>query len=329
MKIFIYPLLFCSVLFFSCNSSTEKRNTVYLPESVGAINGLQIVISNDLWNNQVGERIREYFAAPTDGLPRQEPLFSINQIQPENYTDFARTYRTFLHITLADVDSVKIKKNSFAKPQIGAFITGTNEEKLLELLDSAHQSIIQTFKAYEIKERQRRTNISLLKVDSLTERFGISMKIPSAYRVASACNDFYWIRKDLKSSGSTNILIYEVPLSVIGRDTTIIGDIVRMRDTIGSGYLPVEDDALFVTEEAYAPYLFTTEIDHKFAYETKGTWEVKGAYMAGPFVNYAIRDEAHQRYLIIEGFTYAPSMEQRDLQFELESIIKSTKFEGG
>ena len=327
MQRLIYPLLFVSILIFSCNNGSEKRDTSFLKESVGAINGLQIVISNQLWNDSVGEKIRQHFAAPADGLPQQEPIFSINQMQPENFTDFARTYRTFLYVDLGEKDTVKLKKNSYAKPQIGAYITGTSEEKIIDLIEANYQNIIEVFKASEIKERQRRTNISLLKLDSLQERFGVSLKIPSAYRVASACDDFYWLRKDLKSNGSTNILIYEVPMNVIGRDSTIIGDIVMMRDTRGSGYLPVEDDGLFVTEEAYAPYLFTTQVDGKFAYETKGTWEVKDAFMAGPFVNYAIKDEANNRYLIMEGFTYAPSMEKRDLQFELESIIKSAKIQ--
>lgn len=326
MKIVLYPLVFCTILFFSCNSSSDKRDTSYLTESVGAINGLQVVITNELWNDSVGETIRKYFAAPADGLPQIEPIFSINQIQPENFSDFARTYRTFLYVDFGKEDTLQIKKNSFAKPQIGAFITATTEENLIELIETHQERIISTFKAFEIKERQRRTNISLLTVDSLKERFGISLKIPSAYRVASACDDFYWLRKDLKSSGSTNILIYEVPLNIIGQDSTIIGDIIKMRDTIGSGYLPVEDDDLFITEEAFAPFLFTTEIAGKFAYETKGTWEVKDSFMAGPFLNYAIKDEEQGRYLIIEGFTYAPSMEKRDLQFELESIIKSIIF---
>lgn len=327
MKALLYPLVFLSILFFSCENSTGKRDTTYLPESVGAINGLQVVITNELWNGQVGEKIREYFAAPTDGLPQIEPLFSINQIQPENFTDFARSYRSFMYVSLTDTNAVTVKTNSYARPQIGAFIKGSSEENLVQLIDSNYQSIIHNFKMTEIKERQRRTRISLLKVDSLKERFGVSLQIPSAYRVASACDDFYWIRKDLKSNGSTNILIYEVPLNIIREDSSLIGDIIRMRDTIGSSYLPVEDDALFITEEAFSPFLFTTEIDGKFAYETKGTWEVKDAYMAGPFLNYAIRDESNDRYLIIEGFTYAPSMEKRNLQFELESIIRSAKIQ--
>lgn len=325
MKTLLYSALACCLLFISCDQGSSKK-TRYLPESVGRINNLQIVITNDLWNGAVGEKIREHFAALTDGLPQQEPIFSINQMNPEAHTGFARSSRTFLHVNIGTKDTVILKRNSYAKPQIGAFITGTSEEKLIELIEREQQRVISAFKASEIKERQRRTRISMLKIDSLKERFGVSLQLPSAYRVASASDEFYWLRKDLKE-GTTNVLIYEVPLSTISQDSTAIADIITMRDSIGSGYLPVEEEGLFITEEAYAPYLFTSTIDGKFAYESKGTWTVKDEWMAGPFLNYAVRDEANDRYLILEGFTYAPSVEKRDLQFELESILKSAKIE--
>ena len=47
--------------------------------------------------------------------------------------------------------------------------------------------------------------------------------------------------------------------------------------------------------------------------------------MAGPFINFAIYDVKNKRYLILEGFTYAPQVSKRNLQFELESIIRSAK----
>lgn len=325
MKSLLLSSLIICVIFVSCGDSS-KRDTSFLPESVGRINGLQVVIDNDLWNGAVGEKVREHFAALTDGLPQQEPIFSISQMSPEAYDGFSRSYRTFLHVELNDTDTVKLKRNVYAKPQIGAFVSAASEEKLINILEEQHQRIISVFKDGEIKERQRRTNIALLDIDSLKERFGISLKVPAAYRVASASDEFYWIRKDLKS-GTTNILIYEVPLGTIQQDSTVIADIIVMRDSIGSKYLPVEDEGMFITEEAYAPFLFASSIDGKFAYETKGTWEVKDQYMAGPFLNYAVRDEVNNRYLVLEGFTYAPSVEKRDLQFELESILKTTKFE--
>jgi hypothetical protein len=48
--------------------------------------------------------------------------------------------------------------------------------------------------------------------------------------------------------------------------------------------------------------------------------------MDGPFINYCLVDYPNNRMLILEGFCYAPSTPQRDLMFELESIIKSVEF---
>ncbi|WP_034260086.1 DUF4837 family protein [Altibacter lentus] len=321
MKSLSLGVLFAFIL-LSCNNN-GKKDTSFLPKSLGNINSLQVIIENDLWNGDVGGVIRDFLAAPADGLPQEEPLYSINQMPPSTYTGFARKNRIFLHVTLGAAEEVTIKEDPYAKPQTGVFVTAKSPQRLAELITENKNKILEAFKSSEITEKQRRINISLKKLDSLQDRLGVSLKMPSAYRTALATDDFYWFRKDLKS-GSTNVIIYEVPMGLIGKDS-VVSDIIKIRDSIGAGYLPVEDEGRFITEEAYAPYLFNSEIDGKFAYETKGTWEVKDQYMAGPFLNYAIRDEANDRYLIMEGFTYAPSETKRDLQFELEAILRSAK----
>lgn len=322
MKSFSIALI--SLFFFIACGDGSTSNNKYKQPSVGNINTLQIVTPNRLWKDSVGEVIRSHFAAPTPGLPQDEPLFSMNQMPPDAYSGFTKTYRLFLHVTLGDKDTVAIRKNPYAKPQTGAFITATSEEKLAALIHDNASEILNAFKISEINERQRRTKKSKLRLDSLPSALGVSLEIPSAYHIAKSAPDFYWIRKELES-GNTNIIIYEVPLNSIPKDSTTISAIIKMRDSVGIKQLPVEDDGQFITEEAYAPYLFTTSIDDKFAFETKGTWEVKNRWMAGPFVNYAIKDEKNNRYIILEGFTYAPSVAKRDLQFELESILKSAK----
>jgi hypothetical protein len=82
-----------------------------------------------------------------------------------------------------------------------------------------------------------------------------------------------------------------------------------------------------VTENAYTPFHNETIIDNKPALETKGIWDVKNAFMGGPFVNYAIEDKTNKRWVIIEGFAFAPSVEKRNYMLELEAIIKSVKIE--
>jgi hypothetical protein len=246
-------------------------------------------------------------------------------MDPSTFSGFIKSNRLFLHVTIGKEDKFTLVTNEYAKPQTGAIITAKTKEGLIKLIAEKQEEIIEAFFKSEIKERQRRTSISPLVIDSLKERFGLNIKMPSAYRIAHKGSDFYWLRKDLKKTGSTNILIYEVPLNSISSDSNALREILTIRDSIGGYHLPVEDNGRFGTDYSYSPNFYITELDGNFAYKTKGVWDVKGEFMAGPFLNYAVKDEKNNRYLIIEGFTFAPAERKRNLQFELESIIKSAK----
>jgi hypothetical protein len=106
----------------------------------------------------------------------------------------------------------------------------------------------------------------------------------------------------------------------------LVNQIIKIRDSIGKVYIegPVEGSYM-VTENAYAPFIGETILDNKPTLETKGIWDVKKAFMGGPFVNYAIEDKINKRWVVIEGFAFAPSVEKRNYMLELESIIKSVK----
>ena len=80
-----------------------------------------------------------------------------------------------------------------------------------------------------------------------------------------------------------------------------------------------------ITEEAYEPYVKKTKVGGKEAVETRGTWELKNDFMAGPFLNYMINDTINKRTIVLEGFVFSPSSKKRGLIFELEAVFKSLK----
>lgn len=312
-------------LFILTGCDDGKKDAIILSDSSGKINNLTVVMPNDLWNGEVGEAIRRNLAAPVDGLPQEEPLFSISQMPPEAFQGFARKNRLFLQVRTGEEATVKMAENAYARPQKGVLITGETNEEVISLLEENSEKIIKEFKQTEIKEQQRRIRKSLKDTKPLEENLGVSLKFPTAYRYAKETDDFFWIRKDIPH-GSMEILVYEVPMSTILKDTNIIGNIIEMRDSIGKSNIPGPTEGTYmITEAAYAPYLFDSQIDGKFAYETKGTWEVKGAFMAGPFLNYAVVDEENDRILVLEGFAFAPSARKRENMLELEAILKSAK----
>jgi hypothetical protein len=317
-----FALLILSLV-ISCN---DGSNTAYKAESSGNLNQLNIVISNDEWQGNVGETIRDIFAEDVAGLPQQEPKYALNQIPPEAFTGFARKNRTFLKIENSARPAHKVLIDSFAKPQVGIAIAGPDGESIIKELTSNKEAFLRKFETTELKEKRRRMQKAPNKTEVLKKSLGFTMLFPSAYRYAKQEEDFFWMRKDIKN-GSMELLAYEVPTSTIESGGDIIANVIKMRDSVGEQHIPgPNEDTHMITEEAYAPYLFETEIDGKFAYEIKGTWEVKGFFMAGPFVTYAIKDERKDRYLILEGFVFKPSSSKRQQMFEIEAILKSAEF---
>jgi hypothetical protein len=320
-------LIFSVFFLISCNENGDKKAERILSDSSGNINQITVVMENNLWEGAVGEAVRNNFAEAVKGLPQEEPMFSLSQIPPETFSGFVRRNRSFISVQEGKEADARIIKDLYARPQTGVIISGEDPEDLIRVINESSEKLISAFKETEMKEKQRRMRKSLKSDEKLEEKFGLSLDFPTAYRYALEKEDFMWIRKEIPK-GNMEILIYEVPISQIESDTNTIGNIIKMRDSIGKAHIPGPTEGSYmITEEAYAPYLFETEIDGFPAYETRGTWEVKNAFMAGPFVNYAIKDEANDRFLVLEGFVFSPSKSKRDNIFELDAILQTAEIQ--
>lgn len=318
--------LLLSAMAFAVVSCQKEKKEVNLKESGSKINTLLIVMENQLWNGEAGDSLRNKFAAPVDGLTQEEPLFNISQSSPKFLENLSLS-RNIIFVEKWEYSSFEIKKDVYARPQNIVYIKGKNVIEIVGLIEQHFKQIIKTFKETEIAETRNKIVQSVLDDSKIRAKFNVSLKIPSVYKYIVENEKFFWIRKEMPS-GSNNILIYEVPVSVIDKETNgITANIIAVRDSVGKKHIEgMQPETFMITEASYAPYLFSTELDGKKTYETKGTWEMKNDFMSGPFINYAVRDEKNNRYLIIEGFCYNPSASKRDLMHELEAIIKSVEF---
>lgn len=316
---FLLALLTMS-LFYNCeNSSSSQR---ILASSSGNINSLSVVIDNELWDGSVGDSIRSILGAPVYGLPQEEPLFSIRQMPTIVFSDFAKRNRTVLKIEKGKAAGMKIVDDAFARPQKLVLVTGMTNPEINQVLSENADKIISEFKSTEIKEKQKRMRKSLSKNTGIEEKLGLQIQYPTIYRVAKEDEGFFWVRKDTET-GSVNLLLYELPLDRVSTENPI-NDVIAVRDSIGQQYIPGPMEGTFmITEMAYTPFSEAIILDNKPAQLTKSTWEVKDAFMGGPFINYVIRDEINKRLIVAEGFVYAPSVGKRDYVFELEAIIQT------
>jgi hypothetical protein len=313
-----------SFVIFSCGDDASKNQKI-VPDSSGNLNSVSVVVDNEMWKGGVGEDIRNTLATAVYGLPQDEPMFSMNQIPPSVFSGFVTKNRTVLKIEVKDSSSFSVLENVYAKPQKVVLITGPDKTAIRNEINNNASKIIQAFKSEELKEKQRRINLSLYNDKDIEDKLGVSIKFPTAYRIAKQDESFFWIRKDIKT-GTMNLMLYQLPFDAIKRTDSVVNTIIKTRDSIGKKYIPGPiDGSYMMTENAYTPFHSETILDDKPTLETKGLWDVKNAFMSGPFINYTIEDKPNNRWLVIEGFVFAPSVEKRDYVFELEAIIKSLK----
>ena len=311
-------LVFILIFFLSCDQRQAQR---YVPESSGNINTVTIVMSKILWNGDLGKKTRNTFGKIYEGLPLDEPSFTLNFIESELFNNFTLRSRNIVEFILDSIPQFRLYSNMYAKPQVLAQIKGSDPDEMIFLLEENKKLINGVFTENEIKEKTRRISKALSSNKQIEKKFNFHIKYPSAYKIVKDTTNFIWLQKTI-IKGHLNLLIYTLNKSALNNNT--FKNIIKIRDSIGKIYVPGRlNGSYMITEKAYRPYFYKTKINDKKAFLTKGMWEVANDFMAGPFVNYMIEDKVNNRWLIIEGFVFAPSVNKRDYMFELETIIKS------
>ncbi len=291
---------------------------------MGRINSLVVVIDNSEWLGKPGDALRDIIGTPVLGLPQEENQFSVTQTPVKAFKTIFKTSRNLLLVGYGKEDSYKVRKDLYASPQLVMTILGKDKASLLAQIEKHKKDIIDVFKDADIKIYQKKLAKSLLQNDTIKtlKNLNVSIDIPSDYKKVDDTGDFLWFRKHI-DKGEMNLIAYELPLK---EEAAIENSIAAERDTIGKKYIPGPSDGSYmITEAAYAPHIMPTQLNKLSAFETRGKWEVKNDFMAGPFLNYTVIDKANNRLLVFEGFTYAPNANKRDYMFELEAIIKTLK----
>ncbi len=330
----LFLLFMAMSLIVSCKKTEDKdkkQEERILKMSIGRSNMILTVTRASFWDGKIGDEIRKVFGEHQVGLPQPETLVSMTQVDPSGFKSSMQINKAVMVVKISENEGITTEKDKYASPQIIVYVTAKDEERLQKLIHNKAKEIIKIFKDEDIKFSQytfAKNKLNEKQFKTIRD-LGISLTIPDSYRVVKDSVGFLWLRQHLKSGitqgdGSNNILVYSIPMQ---DEKELVNNIPKIRNEIGEKHIPGDSEGMYmITEEAYTPHIFESEIDGKKAYETRGKWEVKGDFMAGPFINYMILDKPKNRIVVFEGFTYAPSVNKRDFIFELEAIGKSIKF---
>ncbi len=304
---FILMLLWLS---FSCDNGANKKSA-YVPESSGNINHVTVVMPEKDWKASLGEKVKSELQEIYEGLPLDEPQFSLVYMNPKAFTGFARQNRNIIWFRKDSLEGFRLSQNQFARPQILATITGIDTESQAFYFQENTELLKQTLIENERKEKLRRIMKSPTTENTLFKRFGIELTYPSAYKTFKDTTNFVWIQKEVRK-GHLNLIAYTLKKNIL--EGSFNERILNIRDSIGKAYVPGRLEGSYqITERAFRPYYYRAIVDGKQAYLTKGTWEVANDFMAGPFVNYMIQDTLKNRILVVEGFCICSYSKQKRL----------------
>ena len=302
--------------------SCDKEVKNFKPQSSGRINSISVIIDKPSWDGKIGDAIRDKYASEFIGLPQVEEAFTLNYIPYEAFTGFGRTARNIIYINKKKQAKPRMIRDRYARPQLFLEVSGQDNQSIIQGILSSFEFSSAQFQNGEITENKNRILNSLLK-DTGLDSLNISLKIPSVYSVFKNEPQTVWLQKPLKN-GTSNLIIKDLNSSLSDFEKINLNDVVSMRDSIGKEFIPGRvENSYMITEKEYLPYISYQSVNGFDAIETRGTWEVKGDYMGGPFINYIIKDTLNNSLLYVEGFVFSPSQRKRDKMIELEAVIKS------
>ncbi len=339
----IIPLLLLS----SCG-----KNTKNLALAQGQPGDIYVIMDSTQRKGLIGNILDSILSAEMPGLPREEPIFRVHWVDARKLNYILKERRNLIYVLTLDKQStgsgiirklftpesiIQIQNNDAqfmstvsnvaARGQEVAFLFGRDESVLAANLRKRGQQLVSHFNR---TERERLTN-SLFKAgqmkgitDILRKDFSCALKVPFGYKLADQAKDFLWIRQ-MNPKDDKDIFISRKPYASqadFSRDK-----LIAFRDEVCRKYLfaDPDDSESYVMTETTIPFIpvtaDTVNFNGHFAVQLRGLFRSHTPGIGGPFLGYAIVDEATQQFYYIEGFTISPGREQREIMRELETIL--------
>jgi len=344
-------IVFFVLVAFSCTK--KERDAEYLPKATGKSGDVILVMDSVQWKGELGKEVRKIFQASIPGLPQDEPMFNLIWVHPSRLRLLTQI-RNLVYVFTLDQTTAgskalrkdftpetleKIKadtsfyrfsrKDEYAKGQEVMYLFGDTEQNLIRHLRMDKQNIIDHFNDVERQRLEANlfgTRSTLGVATFLKKEHNIELHVPIGYVLADKTNDFIWLRQ-IEANRDKDIFITWKPYT---SEYQLLPDsIVEWRDEVAKRYLfedPENPISYLITETENFPISAKQVMLNKhFAMEIRALWKTNTQSMGGPYIGYALVDQPKARLYYIEGFTYAPGKDKREIVRELETILWTFK----
>ena len=320
-----------SLIFGSCFRNSEGGGSM-LPNVGGSTGEVVVVIDKARWDGSLGEKIREVFSSSVDGLPQSEPMFNITNVAPSAFGSIYMTHRNVIFIDIGpDKAEPKAtsKTNTYANTQLMINLEGPDDNSIIRLLEKEKKSITDKI---NIAERDRwisyyKRSINTPTFSNLRDNHKMVLYVPANYKMDVNEKGFLWFSYETPMTTQAILVHY---FDYNGENYFNEDSIRAIRNNMTRTRIKGPVDGTWMKIEDQIPVQYRTfRFRNRNYAELKGLWTLENGYMGGPFVCLVTKDEVNNRFVMIDGFVYAPHDNKRELVRQIEAILYTVDFNTG
>jgi len=322
-------LIFIGILSFFAISAC-KNGTNYRPKTItGKPGETVVVISDELWESELGSVIRKTLTQPQLGLPQEEPLLDVIKVPHDAFKDLFKKNRNIITTNISakiNEPTISFTKDTWAYPQIVIKLSAKEEKELTTLFQENAEKILaillRTEKERLMDEYAQHSDRGIDKV--LQDKHDLSIKVQQGFFIAKDTSDFVWLRYETPKISQGIFLWFQ---DYTEENMFTPEKIIEHHNEMLQKYVPGPTAGSYMqTEHRLEPLVNTIVLNENYTTEIRGLWTVESDFMGGPFISLSILDPIRNRIVTAMGWVFAPKFDKRNFLREVEAMVYSVKF---
>ena len=305
----------------SCSSGNEKKSAV--KGTVQSAPYELLVVANKDWlKTEAGQKLVEIVEAPISGLPQREGNFRVTYVNPEAFKGVFQFYANILVVKVDmkhEESRMTLEKDLYARPQVVEGLYAPTDWAFVRLLEAHKKDILRHFNENEFARERKflEKNYNGAVMAQVKKQFGVSINVPQDVDDMKIGENFLWASAS-KKDFQQNVCIYTLPWS----NNLSFEDV---RDSVMKVNIPGDREDQWMETDRRT--VMIDDITRTDLLVVRGLWDMRNDAMGGPFVSYCYVDTIRNRFLIVEGFVFAPDKKKRPIIRQLEAALQTVKFE--
>lgn len=330
-------LLFISLIilgFTACKGDVSGL----IPDAGGKPGEIVIVIDEQELKSKWVDSIRTYLSRPMPVLPQEEPYWKVFRSNSSHFQSLFRVHRNVVRFQINPQQkeaAYKVENNLYANGQVLVTVVAENSAELLEYWAKVATDIEEILRKNDFKLLAKEYNkiVNRDAQKAIEEVIGLKVSIPKGYSLGIDTTDFvYYLNEGLRElktdrgafDGKIQRSLWFATGEYTNENIFSREGALNVRDSIAQKYiLGYKEGSYMLTERLVPTDSLSIEFNGQRGFVQRGLWKMSTEFKGGPFINIVSYNPDNQKWIMLEGFVYAPQFDKREYMLQVEGIIKS------